>query len=56
MKVKNYNHSLEKTSAQIIAANKAEQTAQKKRRRAAMLAIEQREERRRFDSDYLLDN
>jgi|LGVF01.1.fsa_nt_gb uncharacterized membrane protein len=56
MNVKNYNHALEKTSDQIIAANKAEQTAQKKRRRAAMVAIEQREERKLLESDYLLQS
>lgn len=56
MIVKNYNHALEKTSAQIIAANKAEQTAQKKRRRAAMLAIELREEQKRLDDDYTLQS
>ena len=56
MIVKNYNHNLEQTAAQITKRNREEQTEEKRRRRAAMVAIEQREERKRFDSDYLLDN
>jgi len=56
MIVKNYNHNLEQTAAQILKRNREEQTEDKRKRRAAMVAIEQREERKRFDSDYLLDN
>jgi hypothetical protein len=56
MIVKNYNHKPEKSSAQIIADNKAAQTDEKVRRRAAMVAIELREERRRLESDYTLQS
>jgi len=56
MIVKNYNHNLEQTAAQITKRNREEQTEEKRRRRAAMVAIEQREERKRFDSDYTLQS
>ena len=56
MIVKNYNHNLEQTAAQILKRNREEQTAHKRKRRAAMVAIEQREERKRFDSDYTLQS
>jgi|TARA_B100001105_G_C22392566_1_gene445143 hypothetical protein len=56
MIVKNYNHNLEQTAAQITKRNREEQTEDKRKRRAAMVAIEQREERKRFDSDYTLQS